>query len=58
MCMNYPHQKDNTKDVSPYPRGHYYVNVAQTIPQIYVALEDYQVDHQSIVVEVEGKIAK
>jgi hypothetical protein len=32
--------------------------VLHTIPQIYVALEDYQVDHQFVVTEVKGKIAK
>ena len=32
--------------------------VARTIPRIYATLEDRQEDHQSIVVEVEGKIAK
>ena len=32
--------------------------MARTIPRIYAALEDSQVDHQSTVVEVEGKISK
>ena len=32
--------------------------VVRTIPRIYVALEDLQADHQSTVVDVEGKIAK
>ena len=32
--------------------------MARTIPRIYAALEDFQEDHQSNVVEVEGKIAK
>ena len=32
--------------------------VARTIPRIYVALEDHLVDHQSIIVSFEGKIAK
>ena len=34
------------------------VQVERTIPRIYAALEDHQEDHQSTVVEVEGKIAK
>ena len=32
--------------------------MVRTIPRIYVALEDLQEDHQSTVVEVEGKISK
>ena len=32
--------------------------VAREVPRIYVALEDRQEDHQSIVVEVAGKIAE
>ena len=32
--------------------------VAKVVPQIYVALEDRQADHQSTVVEVAGKIAE
>ena len=32
--------------------------VARTAPRIYAALEDHQEDHQSIVVEVEGKIVE
>ena len=30
--------------------------VARAVPRIYAALEDHQADHQSTVVEVEGKI--
>ena len=32
--------------------------VARAVPRIYVALEDLQEDHQSTVVEVEGKIVE
>ena len=32
--------------------------VARTIPRIYDALEDCQADHQSTMVEVEGKIVE
>ena len=32
--------------------------VVRTVPRIYAALEDHQVDHQSTMVEVEGKIAE
>ena len=32
--------------------------VARAVPRIYAALEDLQEDHQSMVVEVEGNIAK
>ena len=32
--------------------------VVRTIPRIYAALEDHQEDHQSNMVEVEGKISK
>ena len=33
-------------------------HVVRAIPRIYAALEDHQVDHQSIVVEVAGKIVE
>ena len=32
--------------------------VARTVPRIYTSIKDRQEDHQSTVVEVEGKIAK
>ena len=32
--------------------------VARAVPRIYAALEDHQVDHQSTVVEVAGKIVE
>ena len=32
--------------------------VARAVPRIYAALEDRQADHQSVVVEVAGKIAE
>ena len=32
--------------------------VPRTVPRIYAVLEDRQVDHQSTVVEVEGKVAE
>ena len=34
------------------------VQVARVVPRIYVALEDYQVDHQSTMVEVASKIVE
>ena len=33
------------------------VDQVARVPRIYAALEDHQADHQSTVVEVEGKIA-
>ena len=32
--------------------------VARDVPRIYAALEDHQEDHQSMVVEVKGKIVE
>jgi hypothetical protein len=47
------------------PRGLYNLESLGTVedmvretPRIYVALEDQEVDHQSTVIKVEGKIAK
>ena len=34
------------------------VQVARAVPRIYAALEDCQADHQSMVVEVVGKIVE
>jgi len=32
-------------------------DVARTIPRIYVALDNRQADHQSTMIEIEGKIS-
>ena len=58
MLRNYLHQNGNVIQVHNIQGVETVVQVARTIPRIYAALEDLQADHQSIVVEVEGKIAQ
>ena len=58
MLKNCPHWDGNVSQVHNIQGAETVGQVAMTIPRIYAALEDRQADHQSTVVEVEGKIAK
>ena len=58
MLRNCLHQNGNISQVHNIQGDETMGQVARTIPRIYVAQEDRQADHQSTVVEVEGKIAK
>ena len=55
---NYPHEGGNVSQVHNIQGAEIVGQVARTIPRIYAALEDLQEDHQSTVVEVEGKIVE
>ena len=57
-CRNCPHENGNVSQVHNTQGAEIVGQVARTIPRIYAALKDCQADHQSTVVEVEGKIAK
>ena len=58
MRRNYSHEIGNVRQVHNVQEAETVGQVARTIPRIYAALEDRQADHQSTVVEVEGKIAE
>ena len=58
MLRKCSHQNVNVIQVHNIQGAETVVQVVRTIPRIYATLEDRQADHQSTVVEVEGKIAK
>ena len=58
MRRNYPHENGNVRKVHNIQGVEAAGQVARNIPRIYAVLKDHQEDHQSTVVEVEGKIAK
>ena len=58
MLRNHSHQNGNVIQVHNIQGAEVVGQVVRTIPRIYEALEDLHADHQSTVVEVEGKIAK
>ena len=58
MLRNCPHRNGNVSQAHNIQEAKTVAQVARTVPRIYAALEDRQEDHQSNVVEVEGKIAK
>ena len=58
VLRNCPHQNGNVIQVHNIQGDETMGQVARTIPKIYAAPEDFQAHHQSIVVKVEGKIAK
>ena len=58
MLRNCPHRNGNVSQVHNIQGDEIVGQVARTIPIIYTALEGRQTDHQSTVVEVEGKIDK
>ena len=58
MLRNCPHQNGNVSQVHNIQGAETVGQVERTIPRIYASLEELQADHQSIVVEVEGKIAR
>ena len=50
MLRNYLHRNGNVSQVHSIQRPETVGQVARTIPRIYVALEDFQEDHQSTMV--------
>ena len=58
MCRNCLHENGNVRQVHKIQGVETVVQVARTIPRIYATLEDLQEDHQSTMVEVEGKIVE
>ena len=58
MLRNCLHHNGNASQVHNIQGDETVGQVARTVPRIYAALDDRQEDHQSTMVEVEGKIAK
>ena len=58
MLRNCPHRNENVSQVHNIQGAEIVGQVVRIILRIYAALEDCQADHQSTMVEVEGKIAK
>ena len=52
------HEKGNVRKVHSIQEAETVGQVARTVPRIYAVLEDRQPDHQSMGVEVGGKIAE
>ena len=58
MHRNCPLENENVRPAYNVQEAETVGQVARAVPRIYAALEDRQVDHQSTIVEVVGKIAK
>jgi hypothetical protein len=56
MLRDYPHRKQDTRRVYNVQEATTVNDVARSMPQIYVALDNRQDDHQASVVEMEGII--
>ena len=58
MQENYPLENGYVRQDHNVQGAETMVQVTGTVPRIYAALEDLQEDHQSTLVEVEGKIVE
>jgi hypothetical protein len=57
LLRNFPHRKKNNMRVYNVQEATIVNDVARSMPQIYVALDNTQADHQASVVEMEGMIS-
>ena len=58
MCRDCPLGNESVRPVYNIQEAETVGQVARAVPRIYAALEDLQVDHQSTMVEVAGKIVE
>ena len=58
MRRNCPLENESARTTYNVQEAETVGQVARAVPRIYAALEDRQVDHQSVVVEVVGKIVE
>ena len=58
MHRNCPHENENARPAYKIQEVETVGQVPRVVPRIYASLEDSQEDHQSIVVEVAGKIVE
>jgi hypothetical protein len=56
LWRDYPHRKQNSQKIYNLQEETIVNDVARSVPQIYVALDNNQADHQDSVVEIEGMI--
>jgi hypothetical protein len=56
MYNDFPHKEDKMKTLQNIQEGTTIEYMGRNIPRIYATLEDRQVEHQSHMIEVEGKI--
>jgi hypothetical protein len=57
LLRDCPHRQQNNRRVYNIQEATTVNDVARSMPQIYAALDNRQVDHQASVVEMEGMIA-
>ena len=58
MCRSCPLENESARPTYNIQEVEIVGQVARAVPRIYAALEDRQADHQSVVVEVAGKIVE
>ena len=58
LCRYFPLENESARPAYNIQGAETVGQVAKAVPRIYAALEDHQVDHQPIVVEVTGKIVE
>ena len=58
MCRNCPLENENASPAYNIQEAEIVGQVERAVPRIYVALENFQEDHHSTVVEVAGKIVE
>lgn len=58
LLRNCRHRKENTRNINNIEEDFIIEDVARTIPETYATLQDHQEYHQSVLVEIEGTIAK
>jgi hypothetical protein len=56
LLRDCPHRQQNSQKVYNIQEATTVIDVARSVSQIYVALDNNQVDHQASVVEIEGMI--
>jgi len=57
LLRDYPHRQQDNRRVYNIQEDTTVSDVVRSMPQIYVALNNRQVDHQVLVVEMEGMIS-
>ena len=58
MHMNFPLKNESARPSYNLQEAETVGQVVRAVPRIYVALEEFQANHQSIVVEVAGNIVE
>jgi len=57
MMRDFPHNSRSMHNIQTLREATTVNDIARSMPRISVALENQQVDHQSIMLEIEGKIS-